>query len=181
MRPTPWKNPPEDLIAVGEVLTTHGNKGEVKVLPLTDNPDRWLEIKRLFLCSDGGRKELTVQEVRYFREFVILKFHEVSGMGEAEELRGAFLWIPRSERPPLPEDRFYIDEILNLEAYDEEGRFLGRVKEVLPTGANDVYVLEGGYYGEILIPALKSVILSIDVSGGRMTVRLPAGLVDGED
>lgn|SRR5690554_6020734 len=180
MNPTPWRNPPEDLAAVGEVLTTQGNKGEVKVFPLTDEPQRWSELTRVYFCRADKREEFTVEQVRFFRRFVVVKFHEINGLAEAEELRGGFLWIPLTERKPLPAGRFYLDQILGLSVLDETGSFLGKVEDVLGTGANDVYVVRGGPYGEFLLPALKSVVFLVDPPAGVIKVRLPAGLVNGD-
>jgi 16S rRNA processing protein RimM len=177
--PAPWKNPPEGLISVGEVLTTQGNKGEVKVAPLTTDDERWHELKRVFACAKQEQIELNIEGVRFFRQFVIVKFREIQTVDEAERLRGLFLWIPKAERPPLPAGSYYLDELVGLSVYQETQEYLGTVAEVIPTGANDVYVLRGGPYGEILLPAIKSVVLAVDLSKGRMTAKLPAGLVEG--
>ncbi len=175
---TPWRNPPADLAAVGEILTTWGNKGEVKISPLTDDPQRWQELTRVYCFRQNRREELTVERVRFFRQFVLVKFREIDGLGEAEKLRGLFLWIPKAERKPLPAGRYYYDEILGLGVFDENEHFLGKVEDIIATGANDVYVVRGGCYGEILLPALKSVVLTIDLAAGILKVRLPAGLVN---
>ncbi len=174
-------NPPADLAAVGEVLTTQGNKGEVKVRPLTVDPQRWSELTRVFFCRAGAREELTVEQVRFFRQFVVVKFKEINDMTQAEKLRGGFLCIPLAERRPLPEGSYYLDQILGLSVLDETGAFLGKIEDILATGANDVYVVRGGPHGEILLPALKSVVLAVDLPAGTMKVRLPAGLVDEDD
>jgi 16S rRNA processing protein RimM len=186
MNPAPWHargraNTPADLAAVGEVLTTQGNKGELKVRPLTDDPQRWSELTRVFFCRADAREELTVERVRYFRGFVVVKFKEINSLTEAEKLRGGFLCIPLAERRPLPAGSYYFDQILGLSVLDETGSFLGKVEDILPTGANDVYVVRGGPHGEFLLPALKSVVLTVDLAAGAMKVRLPAGLVDEDD
>lgn len=175
---TPRRNPPADLAAVGEILTTQGNKGEVKIFPLTDDPQRWKELTRVFYFRQDRREELTVERVQFFRQFVIVKFREIHGPGQAEELRGIFLWIPKTERKPLPAGEYYLDEILGLRVFDEKDFFLGKVEDIIATGANDVYVVRGGCYGEILLPALKSVVLTVDLTAGILKVRLPAGLVN---
>jgi 16S rRNA processing protein RimM len=186
MNPNPWRacgraQPPADLAAVGEVLTTQGNKGEVKVRPLTDDPQRWSELTRVFFCRAEAREPLTVEHLRFSRGFVIVKFKELNGIAEAEKLRGGFLWIPLEERKPLPEGSYYHDQILGLSVLDETGSFLGKIEDILPTGANDVFVVRGGPHGEFLLPALKAVVLAVDLAAGTMTVRLPAGLVDEDD
>jgi 16S rRNA processing protein RimM len=177
----PWRNPPPGMIAVGEVLTTQGNKGEVKVASLTDTFERWLELKRVMVYTDRGQEELFLEKVRAFKGFVIVKFQGVDDISAGEALQGAFLWLPEAERPPLPPDRFYVDQVLGLKVETMSGRPLGTVEQVLFTGGNDVYLLRGGADGEILLPALKSVVRFIDLEAGIMRVEWPPGLVDEEE
>ncbi|HHT49192.1 MAG TPA: 16S rRNA processing protein RimM [Firmicutes bacterium] len=174
----PWSNPPESLIAVGEVLGTQGNRGEVKVASLTDHPERWLELERVLIFNEEDPQPLFLEKVRFFKGLVIVKFRGINDISGAEVLQGTFLWLPEAERPPLPPDRFYVDQIIGLKVYTLTGCFLGAVAQVLFTGGNDVYVLRGGTGGEILLPALKSVIRSVDLAAGIMRVELPPGLVD---
>ncbi len=177
----PWSNPPEGLVAVGEVLGTQGNRGEVKVASLTDQRERWLELTRVFIVDARGPQALFLETVRFFKGLVIVKFRGVDDISGAEVLQGMFLWLPEAERPSLPPDRFYVDQIIGLKVQNLTGCDLGVVEEVLFTGGNDVYVLRGGTYGEILLPALKSVVRSVDLATGIMWVELPPGLVDEEE
>lgn len=177
----PWRNPPAGMIAVGEVLGTQGNKGEVKVAALTDTYERWLELERVYVFVDGLQQALFLEKVRPFKGFVLVKFRGIDDISAAEVYQGAFLWLPETERPPLPPDRFYTDQVIGLRVETLTGRPLGRVAEVLFTGGNDVYVLRGGEDGEILLPALKSVVRTVDLEAGIMQVQLPPGLVDGEE
>ncbi|NLM38123.1 MAG: 16S rRNA processing protein RimM [Firmicutes bacterium] len=177
----PWRNPPPGMIAVGEVLTTQGNKGEVKVASLTDTFERWLELERVFVYTDRGPKALFLEKARAFKGFVVVKFRGIDDLSAGEALRGAFLWLPEAERPPLPPDRFYIDQVLGLKVETLAGHPLGQVKEVLFTGGNDVYVIRGGEYGEFLLPALKSVVRFVDLQAGIMRVELPPGLLDEDE
>ena len=179
-RADPRKNPPPGLIAVGEILTTQGNKGEVKVATLTDTLERWLELTRVFIVTDTGTNELIIEKVRFFRGLVIIKFQGVDSISAAEGLQREFLWLPEEERPCLPEDRFYLDELIGLQVYGPNERFLGIVEEVLVTGANDVYIVRGGEVGEILLPAIKSVVRQVDTEKRIMRVKLLPGLLDGE-
>ena len=179
MNPAPWHVrgraiPSADLAAVGAVLTTQGNKGEVKVRPLTDDPQRWSELTRVFFCRAEAREELTVELVRFFRGFVVVKFKEVNSLAEAEKLRGGFLWIPLAERRPLPPGSYYHDQILGLSVLDETGYFMGKIEDIMPTEENDVYVVRGGPHGEFL-SRLKAVVLSRGSGCRPMTVRLPPG------
>ena len=180
-RVDPWQNPPPGLIAVGEVLTTQGNKGEVRVSPLTDTLERWLELTRVLRVSGAGTNELWIENVRFMRGLGSVKFRGVESMSAAEELRGEFLWLPEEERTPLPEGRFYLDQLIGLKVYGPNDRFLGSIAEVLTTGANDVYVVRGGEDGELLLPALKSVVRQVDTEKRIMRVELLPGLVDGEE
>lgn len=177
---TPWHNPPDGMIAVGEVLGTQGNKGEVKVASLTDTFERWLELKRVFTIDERGPQALILETVRSFKGLVVVKFRGFDDISAAQVLSGNFLWLPEAERPNLPPDRFYVDQIIGLKVETLTGRLLGTLEQVLFTGGNDVYVLRGGEDGEILLPALKSVVRFIDLEARVMRVELPPGLVDEE-
>lgn len=171
---------PGECIGVGEVITTHGVRGELKVLPLTDEPSRWGELTRVYGCTAEATLELHVETIRYFRQFVIVKFREITEMNAAEKLRGSRLWIPKAERRPLPPDRFYTDDLLQMEVIDEKGELLGNIDQVMQTGANDVFVVKGNGR-EILLPALKSVVSQVDLAGKRMSVRIPPGLLEDDE
>lgn len=179
-RVDPRKNPPAGLIAVGKILATQGNKGEVKVVSLTDTLERWLELTRVFTVTTTGTNELFIEKVRFHRRLVIVKFREVESISTAEGLQGEILWLPEEERPRLPEGRFYLDELIGLKVYGLNDRFLGTVEEVIQTGANDVYIVRGGEDGEILLPAIKSVVRQVDTEKQIMRVKLLPGLLDGE-
>jgi 16S rRNA processing protein RimM len=166
----------EDLIAVGELVKAQGVKGEVKVAPLTDNLDRFGQIQRVYLQSPvSGLIELKIQSYRLFRQFVLLKFQGIDDLTAALNLGRGLLLIPRRERPQLPPGRFYLDEIMGLEVCTVTDEYLGRVDQIIQTGANDVYSVRRESR-QLLVPALKSVILRIDLTAGRMTVALPEGL-----
>lgn len=171
---------PGEWVGVGEVLTTNGIRGELKVLPLTDEPSRWEELTRVYGCTPEKTWELHVETVRYFRQYVIVKFCEISEMTVAGTLRGSWLWIPKAERKPLPPDRFYTDDLLKMVVFDEHGKHLGVIDQVLPTGANDVFVVKSNGR-EILLPALKTVVLQVDLAQNCMTVRIPPGLLEDDE
>jgi 16S rRNA processing protein RimM len=165
-----------DLIAVGEIIKAQGLKGEVKVIPLTDNLDRFGQIQRVFFQSAAsGLIELKIEGYRLFRQFVLLKFEGIDDLTAALNLGRGFLLIPRRERPQLPPGRFYLDEIMGLDVYTDADEYLGQVDQIIQTGANDVYSVRRESR-QLLVPALKSVIREIDLSAGRMIVALPEGL-----
>lgn len=168
---------PANLIAVGEIIKAQGIKGELKVIPLTENPHRFGQIRRVFFEAKGSMQELYLQSYRLFNEYVLLKFDGIDDMTTAEALGRGYLLIPKEERPPLPAGRYYHDQIVGLEVQTTAGETLGTVDQVFQTGANDVYSVRG-QTRQILIPALKSVVIEIDLPQGRMVVELPEGLVE---
>ncbi len=168
-----------DLIAVGEIIKPQGIKGEFKVIPLTDNHQRFGEIRRVYWKAAGGLRELYLESYRPFKEFVLLKFRGIDNLTEAALLGKGLIWIPRAERPKLPEGRFYYDEIEGLDVVTITGDFLGKIVRIITTGSNDVYCVSN-FGRELLIPALESVIKRIDLDSRRMVVQLPAGLLEDE-
>ncbi len=157
------------MIAIGKIVAPHGVRGDVRVVPLTDFPDRFQTLKKVLL--QGGR-ELAVETVRYHKQFVILKFRGLDSRDAADTLRGKLLEVTRDNLVPLPEGHFYVFDIVGLKVYDEAGDYIGTVTDVLHTGSNDVYVAEREGERPVLIPALKEVVKAIDVAGGKITVKL---------
>ena len=167
----------EEYIRVGKILSTQGCRGAVRVLPLTDYPERFQKLDRVKVQLKEARKDFQIEEVSTHNKFLIMKFCEIDDMDTAEQLKGGFLEVTRDELVPLPEDHFYIFEIIGLKVHDLSGACLGQVTDVLQTGANDVYVVETGGR-PLLIPALKQVVREIDLPGRRMRVELLEGLMD---
>jgi 16S rRNA processing protein RimM len=165
-----------NLIAVGEIVKAQGVKGELKTIPLTDDPGRFGQIQRVFLQSAAaGLVELKLQSYRLFKEFVLLKFEGIDDLTAATNLGRGLILIPRDERPKLPAGRFYLDEIIGLDVFTVTDELLGQVDQVIQTGANDVYSVRL-QSRQILVPAIKSVIRQIDLAAGRIIVALPEGL-----
>ncbi|SHF31936.1 ribosome maturation factor RimM [Desulforamulus putei] len=167
----------EQYITVGEIVNTQGVRGEVRVLPTTDFPERFAKNKKITLFLKNQRRNLTIEKVWPHKQFIIIKFAEIPDMTAAEKLKGGLLQVTTEELTPLPEDSYYIFQIVGLTVIDEKGQELGKVVQVLQTGANDVYVVKREQGKDILIPALKSVVKKIDVPGGKMEVELPEGLL----
>ncbi|HPZ44276.1 MAG TPA: ribosome maturation factor RimM [Bacillota bacterium] len=167
----------EEYIRVGKILGTQGNRGAVRVLPLTDYPERFHNMSLVKVKLKEGRQDLQIESVNEHKKFIIIKFRGIEDMNAAEQLRGGYLEITREQLVPLPEGSYYIFEIIGLKVYDLDGAYLGEITDVLQTGANDVYVVETG--GKpLLIPALKQVVREVDLQGRRMRVELPEGLME---
>lgn len=167
----------DELVSIGQVTAPHGVRGEVRVLPLTDFPQRFREVKRLFVKRpDAAAEERRVERARLHKQFVIVKLEGIDTRDQAETLRRALLQVAPEEVYPLPEGYYYVFQIVGLRVFDEDGRELGVVDDVLFTGANDVYVVKTTDGREMLLPAVDEVVRRIDVAGGRMEVRLLPGL-----
>ncbi len=170
-------------VCIGKVLSSHGVKGEVKVHPYTDFPERcsWLEEVRLGTGSEkeGSLRSLRVEKARIQGKLWLLKFVEVDDRDEADDLRESYLYIKKEERMPLPEGRYYFDQVIGLSAYTTEGVFLGKVKDIIPTGGHDTYVVgEENSEKDYLVPAVKQIITEINLGEARLTVDPPEGLLD---
>ncbi|HIW83135.1 MAG TPA: ribosome maturation factor RimM [Candidatus Dorea gallistercoris] len=167
----------EELFQVGVITSTHGIRGEVKVFPTTDDPRRFLDLEQVLLDTGRERIPLEIQNVRFFKQFVILKFKSLDNINEVERYRRCPLLVERKDAVPLEEDEYFIADMLGLEVLMEDGARFGTLKDVIETGANDVYVIESLEHGEVLIPAIKECVLDVDIPGGRMKIRLMDGLI----
>ncbi|MDD4335165.1 MAG: ribosome maturation factor RimM [Desulfotomaculaceae bacterium] len=170
----------EEYITVGKILNTQGRIGAVRVLPLTEYPERFKVNSQVYVSLKGVKKLMTVEDSAPHQKYVIIKFKEIPDMNAAEKIKGGILEITRADLFPLPENTYYIFDIIGLTVNDKTRGSLGKIIEVLQTGANDVYVVETGAR-PLLIPALKQVVKEIDLPGRSMVVDLPDGLVDDEN
>lgn len=167
----------EEYIYIGKILNTQGHRGAVRILPLTDYPKRFQQMQHVRVLVNGLLRELVIEKSYPHKKFIILKFKEVQDMNAAEELKGGFVVITRNELMPLTEGSFYIFDLIGIDVYDCTDKYLGKITDVLQTGANDVYVVETDFK-PVLIPALKKVVKETDLAGRRMVVELPEGLLD---
>ena len=167
----------EDLLKVGVITTTHGVRGEVKVFPTTDDAERFLDIEYVLLDTGKELRRLNIQNVKFFKNLVILKFKGVDNINDIEKYKGRDLWIPREEGQELEEDEYYIADLLGMSVVLEDGQEFGTVKDVMETGANDVYIIDSAEHGEVLLPAIKECILDVDLEKNIMTIHLIKGLI----
>ena len=168
----------EPYLRVGVIASTHGLKGEVKVFPTTDDPERFRKLKQVILDTKREQKPLTITQVRYFKNQVILKFKEFQDINEIEKYRGCDLLVSREDAVPLKENENFIVDLIGMQVETEEGEALGMLTDVLQTGANDVYVVETKEGKELLLPAIPACILQVDVEAKLMRVHLLEGLQD---
>lgn len=149
-------------LSIGEILKPQGVKGEVKLRPITCDPGRFDELDGAFLLREGQYVPVRLRTVRADADAVYLKIEGVNDRDQAEKLRGEYLYVDRAHAVRLPEDAEFVCDLIGCAARDDAGRELGTLTEVLQPGGNDVYVFRGPL-GELLVPALKSVILKVDV------------------
>ena len=161
------------MLCVGEIVNTHGIRGELKTIPLVDNEKDLLDYKFFFIED----KKYESESVRFHKDFALIKLKGIDDMDMAEKLKGKFLELPREELKPLPEGSYYICDLIGLKVIDESIGELGIINEVFNTGSNDVYVVE--YKNKPLcIPVLDGVVKEVDLDNNIMTVILPKGLLD---
>jgi len=168
-----------EYLEIGKIINTHGIKGELKVLPLTDDVRRYDKLKDFFIEEKGLLKRYDIEYIRYHKGYVLIKLIGVENMEQAELLRNHVLKVNRKEAVKLPEGSYFICDIIGMQVVDMSGNELGCLKDVIKTGSNDVYVV-GKDEEEILIPALKTVVKNIDLESNKMIVDLPKGLMDDE-
>lgn len=177
----------EKRFQIGKIIGTHGLKGEIKVFPLTDFPERFDQTKQMLARAANG-KEIWLHPLaaRMHKGFILLKVAEFQDVNETTPWLQAVLTISEDELMPLPEGRYYIYQILGMDVYQDDGLHLGKVTDVLSPGSNDVYVVELSEEGrslatdgqtELLLPVIDEVILSTDLQSKRITVKLLAGLL----
>jgi 16S rRNA processing protein RimM len=165
----PQQDPDEGYVAVGRILGPFGLKGELKVLPLTDNDDRFEAGARLW----AGQQPVTVRSSREAQNHLYVTLKGFPDRHSVEQLRHALLQVPEADLPPLPEGQYYRFQLVGLAVASRDGTPLGTLDEVIETGANDVYRVRTPDGGDLLLPALESVIVSIDIEARRMVVDPP--------
>ena len=169
-----------EYLQIGKIINTHGLKGEVKIIPLTNDIRRYDKLKSLFLNIDGNnnRQFLNIESVRYDKNLVFIKFTGIDDIDSGKRLKDHYLEIDKKEAIKLPKDSFFIFELIDMKVFDEQHDFLGIITDVIETGSNDCYNIKPQEGKEYLIPALKSVVLNVDVANNEMIVRIPDGLLD---
>ena len=168
----------EDLLQVGIITSTHGVRGEVKVYPTTDDPRRFRRLKEVVLDTGKEKMNLEIEGVKFFKQFVILKFKGLDNINDIEKYRQKSLYVTRKNAVRLQRDEYFIADLIGLKVQDEDGKELGTVKDVIETGANDVYEVEMADGKSLLLPAIKQCFLNVDVENGTMQVYVLEGLLD---
>ena len=166
----------EEYIIIGKIVSTQGNKGEVKVIPLTDSIDRFKRLTDVFIGGKNNRRLLKIDNLRIDKNVVILKLKEVESIEKAKMIVGSFLEVKKCDTIRLPKDSYFIFDIVGLKVYTDENELLGKVEDVINTGSNDVYIVKNKDKKEILIPAIREVVKNIDLKRKRIIINVIDGL-----
>lgn len=167
----------DDYLQVGVITTTHGIRGEVKVFPTTDDPARFEELKQVMLDTGRALLPLEIQNVKYFKQYVILKFKGIDNINDIEKYTKCPLLVSREDAVELEEDEYFMADMIGMNVYTDEGEEFGKLTDIMETGANDVYVISTESHGEVLIPAIKDCILDINTEEHKMIIHLINGLI----
>ncbi|MCB2200339.1 ribosome maturation factor RimM [bacterium] len=171
--------PLERRVLIGTIVKVRGLRGDLKIVPLTWRPDRFDDLDGVWVARKGEEEQyFTFKRVRLEGGMVYVRFNEAPRRDLAEELVGGELFIDADERDPLPENRFYLDDLVGCEIHCRTFGPLGTLREVMDLPANDVWIVNGGQYGEILIPAIQEVVHKVDTTARRIEVTLMEGLID---
>ncbi len=168
----------DDLLQVGAITQTHGLRGEVKVFPTTDDVKRFKKLKEVILDTGKEKMALEIENVRFFKQFAILKFKGFDNINDIERYKGKSLYVTRENAVKLRKNEYFIADLMGVKIYDEQDAYMGVLKDVIVTGANDVYeiALEDGR--TLLLPAIKQCVLDVDIEQRRMKVHVLDGLLD---
>ncbi len=168
----------EDRFKVGIITSTHGVRGEVKVYPTTDDMRRFKRLKEVILDTGKEQLSMEIEGVKFFKQFVILKFKGIDNINDVEKYRKGELYVTRQNAVRLSKDEYFIADLMGLEVRNEEDVKIGVLQDVMETGANDVYVINLDDGRELLLPAIKQCVLAVDVEGGFMKIHILEGLLD---
>jgi 16S rRNA processing protein RimM len=168
----------EDLLQIGVITSTHGIKGEVKVFPTTDDNNRFKKLKDCFVEYKNEMLPMKAKGCKFFKNMVILRFEGIDDINEVEKYKQCKLYVDREHAVPLGEDEYFMTDLIGMQVVTDEGRELGNLQEIIPTGANDVYVVVDEDKKELLLPAIKECILSVDMAKKLMMVHLMKGMED---
>lgn len=168
----------EDMLRIGVIANTHGIKGEVKVFPTTDDVNRYKQLKEVILDTGKEHKKLEIENIRFFKQMVIVKFKGIDTINDIEKYKGKDILVTREQAIPLEEDEYFIYDIIGATVVTEEGEEIGTLEEVLQTGANDVFVVTSLEGKELLFPVIQDCVREINIEEKKVTIHVMKGLLE---
>lgn len=163
-----------NLLEIGQIVNTHGLRGDVKVMPWCDDPEIFHELEYVLIDD----KEFVIEKSSIHKNMVLLKLEGINHINDAEGYRNKVLLVPREELGELPEGTYYICDLLGCSVETDDGRALGKICDIIKTGSNDVYVVEDAAKKQTLIPVIDEVIRSVDLDGKKIIITPLKGLID---
>lgn len=167
----------QEFLEIGQIVNTFGIKGFVKVNPFTDNINRFDELKKVYIKNKSQKYELEIEEVKYHKNMVLIKFKGIDKVEDAESLRNSYILVNRKDEKDLDEGTYYIVDLLGLDVYTDEDELLGKLEDIYNTGSNDIYVVKNELGKQILLPAIKDVIKEINIENRKIIVHIINGLL----
>lgn len=164
-------------LQVGIITQTHGLKGEVKVFPTTDDASRFKELKEVSMDTGRGRLDMEIEGVKFFKQYAIVKFKGYDSINDVEKYKGARLYVTRDNAVKLKKGEYFVADLVGMKIVTDEGEPFGTLKDVMATGANDVYVVAREGAPEALLPAIRECVKDIDMEQGVITVHIMDGLL----
>jgi 16S rRNA processing protein RimM len=165
-----------DYLSIGQIVNIHGFKGMVKVYPLTDDMNRFKALKEVYVEENNQLVKYEIEDIKFLSNTVAVKLKGIDTEEHANKLRNFYMKVDRASAVKLPKDSYFICDLIDLEVYNEKDVPLGKIRDVLQTGSNDVYVVQTDGK-DILVPALKHVVKKIDLVNKKIMVELPEGLI----
>lgn len=166
-------------LQIGVITQTHGIRGEVKVFPTTDDAARFKKLKEVIMDTGRERLDMEIEGVKFFKQYVILKFKGYDSINDVEKYKSAKLYVTRDRAVRLKKDEYFVADLIGMQVVTEEGEAFGLLKDVMATGANDVYVVERGDKEgtQVLLPAIRECVKHVDMEAGVITVHIMDGLL----
>lgn len=164
-------------LEIGQIVNTFGIKGMVKVKPFTDNIERFNNLEKIYIKNKSGQTEYKIQEIKYHKNMVLIKFEGIENPEQADLLRNSYLIVDREIEEPLEPGRYYIVDMIGLDVFTDDNEYLGKLEDIYNTGSNDIYVVKNELGKQVLLPAIEDVIKNIDMDNKKVIVHLIPGLV----
>ena len=168
----------QERLEIGQIVNTFGIRGEVKVVPFTNDIKRFDDLEKVYVKSCKQSKQYKVENVRYHKNMVLLKLEDIDNPETAEILKNTYLEIDREDAIPLEEGTYFIADLIGLEVYTDDGKILGKVEDIYNTGSNDIYVIKDELGKQILLPGIKEVIKEVQIENHKIIVHLIPGLIN---
>ncbi|PHS35227.1 MAG: 16S rRNA processing protein RimM [Alkaliphilus sp.] len=163
-------------LRIGQIVGTHGLKGAVKVYPLTDYIERFEELDYVFV--EDTNEKLIIAGIKYKPNIVILQLEKYDDINKVEKFRDSYLIIEEKQRRNLPEDTYYITDIIGLSVYTLDNKYIGKVENIIQSGSNEVYVIKDDKKRETLIPSVKEFIVEINLREKKIVVNPIDGMIE---